>query len=161
MSAPPTKAYATQSVDAALRREMLLDCGQVLAQLFYYLDERRYDDAIALFTTDGIWQRGDDVLEGHAAILANLNMRPVGWSVRHMLTNMIVTPLDARTAEQRFYVTAYLHEGRTDENEPLMLAGPYRVLIGKARQVATQSGWKITDLSQRRLFEFQAASPNK
>ena len=83
------------------------DCAQILIRFFNEFDGWRYREMVALFAPDGVWHRQGRALRGAEAILAVLAQRSTTQTVRHVVTNVQVTALDADTAKSLLYVTAY------------------------------------------------------
>ena len=79
--------------------------------------------------------------------------------MRHVLSNVLVTPLSEDTAEVVSYITVYLHTAGVGAPLPLPLATPFRVLVSYSRHVLVGNSWQIADLRLTPQFEFIGAKP--
>ena len=92
---------------------LVTELTQRLHGFFSHLDNRRYDDVLNLFLPQGRWLRQGRWLEGREAILVALEARPASMKVRHVISNLVVTPVTEGEAHVEAYMTAY----RQLENE--------------------------------------------
>jgi hypothetical protein len=110
---------------------------------------------VALFAPDGVWHRQGRALRGPEAILAVLEQRSTTQTIRHVVTNVEVTVLDADTARSLLYVTAYQHDTGEQATAPPVIRSPSLLLTVPGELVRTDDGWKISSLTMTRVFEFQ------
>jgi crotonobetainyl-CoA:carnitine CoA-transferase CaiB-like acyl-CoA transferase len=92
-------------------------------------------------------------LRGADAILAALGQRSTTQTVRHVVTNVEVTALDADTAKSLLYVTAYQHDTGEPAPAPPVIRSPSLAVPGEL--VRTEDGWRISSLTMTRVFELQ------
>ncbi|MBE8523971.1 nuclear transport factor 2 family protein [Amycolatopsis sp. H6(2020)] len=100
----------------------------------HHYDRREYDQVLALFTPDAIYEVHGQVLHGHAEIKTALDSRAgPELTVRHLVTNLHIHTIQEHTAHGVSYLTAY--------------AGPTPADAGPARYPATHAGHivEVTD----------------
>ena len=131
------------------------DCAQLLIRFFNEFDAWRYREMVKLFAPDGVWHRQGRALRGTDAILAVLEQRSTTQTVRHVVTNVQVTVLDADTAKSLLYVTAYQHDTGEHAIAPPVIRSPSLLLEVPGELVRTEDGWRISSLTMTRVFEFQ------
>jgi SnoaL-like protein len=131
------------------------DCAQILIRFFNEFDAWRYRAMVQLFAPDGVWHRQGRALKGADAILAVLEQRSTTQIVRHVVTNVQVTVLDANTARSLLYVTAYQHDTGEPAPAPPVIRSPSLLLEVPGELVRTEDGWRISSLTMTRVFEFQ------
>ena len=97
-------------------------CQQQLTRLFYYLDQRRYEDLVDLFEPDGVWLRQGRLLSGRADILQAMQARPVTYYICHIVSNFLVT------SDSGGNVVAYLSAYASDNGQipvpPVLITAP-------------------------------------
>ena len=132
----------------------LLPCMQVMHQLFYFLDESKYDDLVSLFTPDGTWLRQGERLAGRAHIMQALCKRPGTQRTRHVISNSFIESHSQDHLRMAAYMVAYrfddgtVHAGAVGIDRPLRLS----VLHAALRQI--DGAWKIADMTLTPEFEF-------
>src|SRR5579864_460652 len=84
-----------------------LECQDVLVNLASALDRGANAEAAAFFADDGLLIMPDGESTGAPAIRERLMQRPAHIATRHILTNIIVRPIDATTAEGQAYIVVY------------------------------------------------------
>ena len=129
---------------------------QLTHRFYYYLDEWRYTDLVALMREDGVWHRQGKVLKGHAQVLAALEERPRTQIIRHVITNAFLSESDDNSATLLAYLTAYRFDDGTQRKPPVTIAGPFRLLLVKKRFVRVGDAWKIAEAAGVTEFEFTA-----
>lgn len=141
--------------DAAARRAIEWDCAQLLIRFFNAFDAFRYEEMAAMFAPDGVWHRQGKALQGRPAILGALNERLTTQTVRHVITNIDVTVLDADRARFLFYLTAYADDGVAPRGEPPIIAAPFLLLTVPGSYIRIDGRWKIAEMTMNRTFLFQ------
>lgn len=123
------------------------------------IDFRDYDAFVELFAEDAVLEAGA-ALEGKAAIREALRKRPDELRSRHVLTNIFIVPLDARSARGISYLTLYRHVGKESlEAAPVAFDGPAAVGHYEDRFVLTAQGWRI---ARRKLhLAFRRRAPGR
>jgi hypothetical protein len=79
-------------------------CCQVLLRFFRSLDEDDTEGVVEAFAADGIWHRRGERFAGQQAIRGAMAGRPADRVVRHVVTNLVVTP----GAEGGFTAESYM-----------------------------------------------------
>ena len=127
----------------------------VVTKVYYYLDERRYQDILELFVPDGKWFRKEKWRQGRADILASLNERPATQIVRHVITNAHLDQLNADQAVVRAYMLSYTFDDGAMHQTPIDLAGPNKLFVMEGNLSMVGSVWKLTSLSSCTEFSFK------
>ena len=129
------------------------DCQQAVTRFYHYLDNRRYEDLANLFTPDGVWHRQGKKLEGRAAIMAALEMRPASLIIRHAVSNVVVDISDENTAEANAYITISAHNTKGEPLDgPAPYTGPGAMIIYTDHLVRADDGWKVILKTGDRVF---------
>jgi len=125
-----------------------------LHHFFYCLDERHYDELIAVFAADGVWYRQGERLQGHAAIGRALYARSTTQRIRHVVTNAFVADSDGDKATVKAYMTAYRHDdGKPSDGVP-RIPGPFRLNLVSTVFRRVDGGWLIEEQRLTPEFEF-------
>lgn len=117
------------------------ECSRLIAAYCYYVDRRHYDELAALFTEDGVLDRGGNLTSGRDTILAAMHQRPPQIATRHMNGTpffLSVTP-DEVTAVT--YMLMYVVEG-TDAG-PNEVPGTTGLAEFHDTFRRTDDGWRI------------------
>ncbi|WP_220187279.1 nuclear transport factor 2 family protein [Pseudonocardia pini] len=124
-----------------------------LSQRFaHHLDHGDFDALTALFTPDGVFDRGGVPLHGHTAIRAAMRERPA-LTTRHLLTNFHFPEITADSA--RGVVGSLVFHGPVPEGEgPVRYATEHgRVLEFHDRYTLTDGGWRLASRQVRPIFQ--------
>jgi len=139
------------TVDAATA---LPGCLQVTHQLFYFLDESRYEDLVALFTPDGTLHRQGELLVGPEAIMQAMSKRSVTQRIRHVISNGFIESQSADQVHLVAYMVAYRFDDGTLHTEPVDISRPLRLSVVRATLRQTEASWKIQAMTFTAQFEF-------
>ena len=82
-------------------------CSQILLRFFRSLDEDDVEGVVREFAADGVWHRRGEHFKGHAALRAAMAARPADRVVRHVVTNLVVTPGADGRITAASYMMAY------------------------------------------------------
>lgn len=129
-------------------------CMQVTHQLFYFLDESKYENLVALFTPNGTLHRQGALLTGRSEIMQAMSKRSTTQRIRHVITNGFIESQSPEKVHLVAYMTAYrfddgrLHAGTVEINRPLRLS-----LVRAALQPSDE-GWRISEMTFTPEFEF-------
>ena len=126
------------------------DCQKVSRQYYHLMDQRNYDDAIMLFSTDVRWEVMGLDLHGRKAVRDAFSGL-TDSTIRHVLTNTIVDVVDKDNANAVSYVTIYVEKGFPDDG-PLSFDGPNRLGENHDKLVRMEDGWRIAHRTGRRAF---------
>ncbi|MDP3139997.1 MAG: nuclear transport factor 2 family protein [Burkholderiaceae bacterium] len=113
-----------------------------------------YDDegVVGLFTPDAVWQRpGQPPLVGHDAIRSFLATRDRSTLMRHVMSNFIVTPVDASHARGLSYWTGYVALNHPPQTLAMPQA-PFSVGEYHDEYVRGTNGWLISSRSTHYIF---------
>lgn len=137
----------TGSAQDRLTLEQLQDRAEIadlLAELTDWLDEKRWEDAAAIFTEDATADTPGGVTEGRENVVAQAS-RNHEDRTQHLLANVAIA-LDGDTAKVRAGLFLAIAEPAPDgDGETLLLmGGTYR--LGLRR---TADGWRIASLQVR------------
>ena len=104
------------------------DCQKVMRQYYHHVDHHEFDEAVKLFTEDVTWSVMGINLKGRDEILEALHGGLGDDTIRHVLTNVLVTVIDKDNAELWNYTTNYYsREGRREDmDRPLRFEGGSR-----------------------------------
>jgi SnoaL-like domain len=132
------------------------DLLQLTHRFYWYLDEMRYADLVAVMREDAVWHRQGKVLKGHAQVLAAMAERPRTQRIRHVITNAFLSESDERSATLIAYLTAYRFDDGSMRKPPVTIDGPFRLLLVSIRFVRDRGEWRIAEQSTTPEFEFSA-----
>ena len=142
-------------MDSETERGIEWDVQKVLRQYYHHVDQREYDKATALFTPDVDWDVMGLKVNNQEDMLEALQQSLGSDTIRHVLTNTVVTVVDENHATARSYNTLYYTadtEYRESDN-PLAMEGPHRLLDSYAELTRTSDGWRIS--KRRSLIVFR------
>lgn len=128
-------------MNAADRRAVEQDLGQLISRFSYCIDNGRYEELAGLFTEDCLFDRVGDRLEGRGAILAAMRKRH-SYLTRHVITNILFTRVEADEAEATMYVVNFVGESPT-AGLPVGYAMEPAVLEFTDQYRRTDDGWLI------------------
>ena len=148
-------------MDSETERGIEWDVQKVLRQYYHHVDQREYDKATALFTPDVDWDVMGLKVNNHEDMLEALQQSLGSDTIRHVLTNTVVTVIDEDHATARSYNTLYYTAGVRieDQDEPLEFEGPHRTHDAYAELVRTDDGWKIAKRRTQMIFRRNPDEP--
>ena len=89
---------------------------RLVSSFSHFIDHRRYDELVALFSEDGSFDRVGQILQGRAAILEAMhNRHPL--LTRHCITNLLFTRVTADEAEATMYCANFVGESGPEGQE--------------------------------------------
>lgn len=108
----------------------------------HFLDNGALDDLVALFISDGVFDRAGTPLRGHETIHEAMRRRPT-FTTRHLLTNFLFSDVTADSA--RGIVGSIVFHGPVpEEGLPVPFATVNgRVLEFHDRYVRDDEGWRL------------------
>jgi SnoaL-like domain len=129
-------------MDDVARMQIEWACTRASAAFAYHVDHRDFQAAAALFTEDGVFDRGGDVMTGRAEIERVISQRPLLQITRHLCANTHFLEVDAEHVTSIDYFTLYRFEG-ADGSLPVRVANLVPLAIAEYRNelVRTKSGW--------------------
>jgi hypothetical protein len=138
-------------MDLATRREIEAECVGLSNAFAFHLDQKNYEDLVALFVPHGVFVRTGVRLEGHARILQKLRERPAEQFTRHVTTNFHFTHVDESMATGVFYNLSYF--AFTAQSTPLAYDPQCVMLLDFLdTYTRTPAGWRFLQRDARALM---------
>ncbi|EUB98150.1 hypothetical protein PMI07_006464 [Rhizobium sp. CF080] len=131
------------------------DIHKQLIRFYTGLDECQFDMMASILTPDGLWRRGGVDIKGREMFLEAMNKRGADRHTRHILTNVQIDLQDETSGVAKFYSTAFVHVGPTDDKGVSPMALPSSIGIYTATFKRTEEGWQIADLRSKPSFKKQ------
>jgi hypothetical protein len=133
-------------MDNRKRMEIEWECTALSNALAYCLDHRKYEDLVALFTHDGVFDRLGHVSRGRDDLLRAMRERSTKITTRHLAGNYYFTQVDEKTAKAVVYNVTYVGEGGDDKPLPQEHRFTRSVFIEFADTYQkTPEGWRISE----------------
>ena len=138
------------------QRAMEWDCQRAWISFYACFDNWDYAGMLALCTPDVEWIRAGKRLQGRAQILDELNQRTRFQTVRHSLSNMLVSvdPQDPSRARGQCHLLAWRHLHHAPNLAPPTIHHPYLFLIVNAKFCFIDDQWLIERQEMKREFLF-------
>jgi hypothetical protein len=120
-------------------------CEKVMCCYLTHVDRREFSEAVALFLSDCEWQSHGVRLRGREALLVALHASLDTGTIRHVMSNAVVTVEDEDNAVLHDYHTLYYSRATEFEiaGGPLPFEGPHRLTNSRVEFVRTSEGWRI------------------
>ncbi|KAF3997013.1 nuclear transport factor 2 family protein [Glaciimonas immobilis] len=134
--------------------QTLPGCIQLTHQLFYFLDESKYDALVALFEREGKWHRQGEVLAGHAQIMHAMSKRPTTQRIRHVITNSFIESQSQDMVHLVAYMVAYRFDDGSLHVGPIEITQPSHLSLVRVAMRQTDGDWKIAELTLTPEFKF-------
>lgn len=125
---------------------------RVIFDFFRHLDEREYEQLCALMAPDGVWMRSGERLTGPSDVMRAMKLRPVGFTTRHLITNIVVDITGAETAVATYYLTVFVHESAKAATGPVPISLPRHVSVFLQKFIRVDGAWKVAELSSSVAF---------
>ena len=139
------------TIDAALA---MPESMQVIHQLFYFLDQSKYEDLVGLFTPDGTLFRQGDLLTGREQIMQAMLKRSVTQRTRHVISNAFIESQSHDLVDLVAYMTAYRFDDGTLHTGPVKISQPLRLAVVRASMHQTDGAWRVASMIFIPEFEF-------
>lgn len=148
-------------MDSDLARGIEWDCQKLVRQYYRHVDQREFAKACDLFTDDVDWYSMGVNLKGSEEILKALTPALGKGTIRHVVTNMVVTAVDEDHAESDFYHTIYYQPEAEFETHdgPIPFEGPHRTHDQHDWYVRTDAGWRIAKRVSHMVFRRNPDEP--
>jgi hypothetical protein len=130
-------------------------CEKLSVAFANHIDARRYDELIALFADDGVFERGGKPVKGHAAIRAEMDRRPLDMVTMHVCTNILIDVTGPDRATGVTYYLAIVHNKATGPG-PHPLSGIETAGMFQDVFTRTPAGWRIAERKAVGVFRRQA-----
>lgn len=118
----------------------------------YYMDYRKYERLIELFTPDALFDRILHVHRGHDEIREGLAARPANVITRHVSTNFHFEPISRNEVRGVVYNMSYYGEMSSEGEVPAIYSGPGMLLEFHDRYVSTSAGWRFAERVARAVL---------
>jgi hypothetical protein len=131
-------------MDVIQKLEIERECANVLLQCRRHADQQEYEKAAALFTPDVFFKSGDsDPTVGREANIAAMHANIGDLFMRCVITNILVTIIDADHATATSYWQMYVHKKADVDDGKVKTADPSRFCESEDKFVRTDEGWLI------------------
>ncbi len=131
----------------ANKMEAEWQCSKATLAFFRYLDERKYDDLVALTTPDCLWIRNGEELKGPEQIRTALDARSPTMHIHHIITNLEVEAADDESVAMRAYLLSYRHDDGRPLTGPAPLDKPRAIFISHGVLRPVDGRWKLSYLT--------------
>jgi hypothetical protein len=122
------------------------DIEQMIFRFFLHLDEQEYNQLSSLMAPTGTWLRNNVLLRGPGDVREAMRSRPVGFTTRHLITNIIVDLAGSDHADVTYYMTVFVHSGDEKPTAAVKMDVPMHVSIFRQKVVRMPDGWRIAEL---------------
>lgn len=123
------------------------DCADLVIDYAHYRDNFNANAFAELFTEDGVLIIGENRWEGRDAIRARIEALDNGTTIRHHMSSIRISPVDADHATGVSYVVIYSAPAGSNEITGPSLIGDYI-----DSYVRTEDGWKIAHRELKTTF---------
>ena len=138
--------------------KVLPACMQVTHQLFYFLDQFRYQDLAELFLPDGTLLRQGQLLVGRESIVEALSKRSPTQRIRHVISNAFIESQSPGRAHLVAYMVAYQFDNGVLPTGPADISRPFRMSTVRAAMCQTGGAWSIAEMTFTTEFNFVAGT---
>lgn len=132
----------------------------LLGRLFIELDTRDYAQVATCFCVEGLWHRQGATLRGPAEIAAALARRPPTRITLHSISNVVARARLADSADVRFYLVAYRHDGHDADPPPAPapapVVAPFVMGLCEAQLRREDDQWRVAELHTGPDYWFKA-----
>ncbi|MEO7242220.1 MAG: nuclear transport factor 2 family protein [Variovorax sp.] len=119
-------------------------CQDAVLRFTAHFDNGEYREMEIFFAPHGIWKRPDGDIVGIAAMRERMAALKNDWVMRHVITNLRTSVIDADHAHVDSYFTVYMHVfGSEPVTRPAPLSGPASVGRYHDELVRVDGAWKI------------------
>jgi len=131
------------------------ECQKLMRRYYKHVDHYEYDEAILLFTPDVDWLGLGVKLDGRDEILKGLHGGLGAGTIRHMLTNVVVTVIDGNHAKATAYNTLYSSPDiRYDQHDgPIDFRTATQIVEQADEFTRTDEGWRISKRRGEAVFK--------
>ena len=127
-------------------------CIRLCNEFAWAVDGRHYDQFVALFALDGVFDRAGQISRGRAEILQFLNARPADKLTRHVCTNICITMIGPAAASGRSYASVF--QTQTTPGAALPVPTPTAMVVEYHDDYAlTNEGWKFKNREVKIIFQ--------
>jgi hypothetical protein len=140
----------------AEQRAIEWDCQRAWLSFYACFDNWDYDGMMTWCTPDVEWLRAGKQLQGPEQIVDELRQRPRTQTVRHSLSNILITtePEDRARASGQCHLLAWRHMHTAPALTPPTIQHPYLFLVVTAEFYCVDDDWLIHRQAMHREFVF-------
>lgn len=124
---------------------------QTFLRLFRLIDADDAAGVAALFAPHGAWHRRDGARVGRAAIIGEMEARPRGRHIEHLISNFILNKIEGGEAEVMFRTLAF-SDDHPHLDRPSQMNLPIALDAYEARLVEDRGTWRLVYLKGDRMF---------
>ena len=137
------------------------DCQKVLRQFYHLADQREYEKATNLLTSDVEWHVLGVELKGRDKILKGLVGGVAKGTIAHVITNTVVDVIDETHAVAKSYNSDYCRPGaRVEDGEGARpFVGPHRLEDNYTELVRADDDWLISKRDVKLIFSRNPGEP--
>jgi len=143
-------------MDMHQQQSIELACSKLVNLYYHYNDTLDFKAASALFTVNGAFARPTDpenFTVGRDNILAAFEARPNDRIARHIISNIIINPIDAERARGSCYATLFMAPIDAEQARFGVKANASQLMGEFDMDFAlTADGWKIARSTGRIIF---------
>ncbi len=110
-------------LSATESEQIVRECERIFLQIARLTDYGPQDSIAQLFTEDAQVDRDGKPVRGRAALQTLYSQRPPNLMTRHLVSNLLVTPLSTRDAVCQAIATVYRHRGADTSGQRATGAG--------------------------------------
>lgn len=151
----PKVKQVPMTVDAALAMPASM---QVIHQLFYFLDQSKYEGLVALFTPNGTLFRQGELLTGREQIMQAMLKRSVTQRTRHVISNGFIESQSRDLVDLVAYMTAYRFDDGTMHTGLVKITQPLRLSLVRATMQQTDGAWRVASMIFIPEFEYMSGA---
>lgn len=126
-------------------------CARLIVAYARYADTFQDEAFAALFSDEALLHRGDAPLVGRSEILAAMGRRRRDAVVRHVMSNIFIEVIDARSARGTSTLTLYRHFGTV--GQPVPMREPEMIADYLDRFTLTAAGWRFAERRASIIFK--------
>jgi len=143
-------------MDMHQKQAIELACTRLVNLYYHYNDRLDWQAASALFTDNGALARPtdpDNFTKGRDNILAAYEARPNDRIARHIISNIIIDPIDEHHARGSYYATLFMAPLDAEKAKFGVKANASQLMGEFEIDLAlTDAGWKIARSTGRIIF---------
>ena len=122
-------------------RDIESECQSLVLAFAHHIDRHQFEEAVAIFTENAVFERPDHSFNGQAEMLAFWSQRPPEHITRHLCCTPFLTELNADSAKAITQVTLY--QAEKGDSPVATINNPAAIIEFHDSFVKTDVGWKI------------------
>lgn len=139
------------------KEQIRRECERVFLEIARLTDLGPHHAIADFFTEDGELDRDGTVSRGRAALLDLYAKRPASLLTRHLISNVMVSPLSSGQAVCHAYATVYRFRASdgTSPVTPVICQGPESIAEYEDQMIKSDDGWKISRRILKTVIQIQ------